>query len=369
MSIRRTLSAPSSWRKIIACAALLFLGGAVAPAVAQITADLQLLPSQIYYISDFDVNGTGGASDIFTLTLMNSSGNPFPARLRIFMTSDGTPTPIVDGTIQTTLNPGTQTLTYRNFRGLNAQVINFTYNSNALGQITDAVLRTGRLPSGTYYITIQVSPVNSSQILATDTETLIISNPITLDLISPGQLAGGAECPLVFSNLPQFTWNSDADRFLFTLCEKLPTNSSPEDVMQNPPRLQRTLRRGQDFFGTPSFLYPSSGLQLQPGHIYYWQITILTSSTSGEVRLPGEIWCFQLQSQMGGDRALMLQELLSLLASLGLDDAADLFAPGGPLEGHLPTGRVTINGQIVDLQELFAMLRGGSAKIKSFSVE
>lgn len=341
----------------------------ISPAGAQVTADLQLIPSQIYYISDFDINGTGAAADLFNLTI-NNAGAAMPARLRIFMTSDRSALPIVDGLVQATLNPGGQTLTYRNFRGLNAQVISFTYNVDAVGQITDAVLRTGRLPSGTYYITVQVLSANTGQLLATDTAVLVITNPTTLDLISPGQLAGGAECPLIFSNLPQFTWNSDADRFLLTICEKLPSNSSPEDVMQNPPRFQRILNRGADFWGTPSFLYPSSALPLQPGRIYYWQITALTTSTSGEVRLPGEIWCFQVQNDMGGgNRALMLQELLSLLASLGWDDLQDLFAPGAPLEAHLPTGRVIINGRIVDVNELFAMLRGGAIRIKSFSVE
>lgn len=346
-------------------AALTISGWGGQNAEAQVTADLQLIPSQVYFLSDFDVNGTGGASDLFNLTV--TSQNSVGARIRIFMTSSLSSTPIVDGTIQVNLNAGPQNFTYRNFRGLNTQVINFIYNSSAVGQITDAVARTGRLPSGTYFITVQVSIDGAPA--AQDREILIISNPITLDLISPGQLAGQAECPVSFSNLPQFSWNSDVDRFLLTICERLPSNTSPEDVMQNPPRLQRMLTRGQDFFGTPSFLYPSSGLPLQPGRVYYWQVTALTTSTSGEVRLPGEIWCFQIQNVMGGDRALRLQELLALLASLGLDDAADLFAAGGPLEGYLPTGRVTINGKIVDLDELFATLRGGTARIKSFSVE
>jgi hypothetical protein len=261
-------------------------------AEAQVTADLQLIPSQVYFLSDFDVNGTGGASDLFNLTV--TSPNLVGASIRIFMTSSLSSTPIVDGTIRVTLNPGPQTFTYRNFRGQNAQVISFSYNPNAVGTITDAVARTGRLPSGTYFITVQVNVIDGPA--AQDREILIISNPITLDLISPGQLAGQADCPVSFSNLPQFSWNSDVDRFLLTICEKLPSNTSPEDVMQNPPRLQRMLTRGQDFFGTPSFLYPSSGLPLQPGRVYYWQVTALTTSTSGEVRLPGEIWCFKFKT-------------------------------------------------------------------------
>ncbi len=329
---------------------------------------------QIFYVSDLDLNGTGSAIPFFNLTISNNTGAPVNVVLRARLLSDRFSQPLVEAVTQPfPLNPGTlPLLTYRDFRGFGntIQINRFTYNRQGVGDINNALLQTGRLPSGTYIIQVDVlSPSNPDVPIARGQDVLVISNPITLDLISPGQLAGGAECPVVFSNLPQFTWNSDADRFLFTLCEKLPTNTSPEDVMQNPPRLQRILNRDTDFFGTPSFLYPSSGLPLQPGRVYYWQITILTTSTSGEVRLPGEIWCFQMPNQMGGDRALMLQELLSLLASLGLDDVADLFAAGGPLEGHLPTGRVTINGQIVDLQELFAMLRGGSAKIKSFSVE
>ncbi len=355
---------------VITCCAL------TAPnAGAQVAADLQLISSQIYYISDFDINGVGNATDFFNLTL--TSDVPVPAntvRLRMRMTSNNQT--LIEGTTRSlpfNLPQGQliPPITYRDFRGFGGrgiQIDRFTYNSNSLGQITDAVLRTSRLPSGTYVVTVEVISTSGATI-ASDQAVLVISNPITLDLISPGQLAGGAECPVIFSNLPQFTWNSDASRFLLTVCEKLPNNSGPEDVMQNPPRFQRILNSGADFFGTPSFLYPSSALPLQPGRIYYWQITVITTSTSGEVRLPGEIWCFQMQNEMGGDRALMLQELLSLLASLGVDDIEDLFAAGGPLERNLPTGRVIINGQIVDLNELFAMLRGGAMKIKSFSVE
>ncbi|MGH7493427.1 MAG: hypothetical protein ACREOO_13690 [bacterium] len=374
MSVSAMFHATGRLPRIAALAASVTLFSVAAQKVeAQVTFNLQLIPSQIYFISDFDVNGTGGASDLFKLNVTNNNAVAIQATLRMFLTSSLSSSSIVDATILVTLNPGPpQTFTYRNFRGQNAQVISFTYNASTVGQITDAVARTGRLPSGTYFITVQVRGVDGTPLqppVQDQVIPLIISNPITLDLISPGQIAGQAECPMVFSNLPQFTWNSDANRFLLTICEKLPSNTSPEDVMQNPPRLQRTLSSGQDFFGTPSFLYPSTGLPLQPGRVYYWQITALTTSTSGEVRLPGEIWCFQVQGEMGGDRALRLQELLSLLASLGLDDVADLFAAGGPLEGYLPTGRVIINGQIVDLNELFITLRGGTTKIKSFTVE
>jgi hypothetical protein len=151
-----------------------------------------------------------------------------------------------------------------------------------------------------------------------------------------------------------------------TVCEVLPNNSSPEDVMQNEPRLQRLIQRGVDFIGSPSLIYPSGALPLQFGKTYYWQVQAIISSPSGEVRLPSEIWCFQISSINNPGGSALIQQLLNLLGS---SDLEALFAEGGPLQGFKPTGVASINGRRIELAALLNMLRNQSIKAVSVQVE
>ena len=352
---------------ILMLATLASVGLSAQSAVAQVAVDLQLIDNVIYYISDFDITGGGRPVDLFSCSF---NGAPRSLKLRVLMSSDRFPTPLLEALTRPFAFSGNLLISYRDFRNTNPNISveRFTYNSDQLGQLGDAILRTGQLPSGRYDITVQALDP-SGALLGQDTETLIISNPISLDLISPGQYAGMSECPTLFSPLPQFTWNSDADKFIITVCEQLPTNTSIEDVMQNPPRVRMTLRRNQDFFGTPTFQYPTGGLPLQPGRVYYWQVIALIQSASGEVQLPSEIWCFKIHSNDAQQTAVQMQQLMSLLASLGLQELWELFKPGGPLANFQPTGKIIMNGKSIDLAELLMLLQNGSIKIKGYNVE
>lgn len=261
--------------------------------------------------------------------------------------------------------------TYQDFRGRgtnpDVSIENFSYNSESVEDINNVILKTGRLPSGTYYFNITlIDTQNPSAPPLLERREFEISNPTTLDLISPGAPVGGSECFAQFGLLPQFKWDSNADRFLITVCEAMPTNSSPEDVMQNEPRLQRLVQRGSDFFGSPSFLYPPGGLPLEYGKTYYWQVQAVIDVPSGEMRLPSEIWCFQISAIGDPGAEIMLQQLLSLLNS---DDFEALFREGGPLHGFRLTGAAALNGRRLNLTELLTFLRSRSVRVVSTQVE
>ena len=327
--------------------------------------NLQLTPelqnAQILRISDFNVTGSGSVSRLFNLTINTDA--PTQVILHFRLTSDRFPgTIIVDATSQRLDIPGSRSLSYQELtRG---GTINF--DAQSLQELTDTILKIGRLPIGIYTFTVTAEDVLRPNLRASDDKQIIVSNPTTLDLIFPGAPVGGKECAVQFGPLPQFKWDSGADRFLLTVCEALPTNSSPEDVMQNEPRLQRLIRRNLDFFGSPSFMYPSGGLPLEFGKTYYWQIHAILGSASGEVRLPSEIWCFQISAlgNPGGD--LLLQQLFSLLNS---SEFAALFSDGGPLHGFKPTGEVMLNGRRMDLSQLLAFLRSQTVRTVSMQVE
>jgi hypothetical protein len=326
----------------------------------QLTPELQ--NAQILRISDFNITGSGSVSRLFNLTIMNT-GAPTQVLLRFRLTSDRFPgIVIVDATSQRFDIPtGSRLLTYQELTS--GGIINF--DDESLQELTDTILQIGRLPIGIYTFTVTAEDQRQN-LQVSDSQQIVVSNPTTLELISPGAPVGGNECFVQFGPLPQFKWDSSADQFLITVCEALPTNSSPEEVMQNEPRLQRMVQRNIDFFGSPSFMYPSGGLPLEFGKTYYWQIHAIIGSASGEVRLPSEIWCFQISAlgNPGGD--LLLQQLFSLLNS---NEFAALFSDGGPLHGFKPTGEVMLNGRRMDLSQLLAFLRSQTVKTVSMQVE
>ncbi|MCI0691435.1 hypothetical protein L0337_05440 [candidate division KSB1 bacterium] len=329
--------------------------------------------SQILRVSDFNITGSGSVSELFILKIINT-GAPTEVILRLEFRSSRYPDPIVEASTRPftmATSPIPRTLTYQDFRGRGANpdvtIDNFSYNSESVEDITDAVLKTGRLPSGTYFFNITlINTQNPGASPPPEQREFEISNPTTLDLISPGAPVGGSECFAQFGLLPQFKWDSNADRFLITVCEVLSTNSSPEDVMQNEPRLQRLVQRGSDFFGSPSFIYPPGGLPLEYGKTYYWQVQAMIDAPSGEVRLPSEIWCFQISAIGDPGTEIMLQQLLSLLNS---GEFEALFNEGGPLHGFRLTGAAALNGRRLNLAELISFLRSRPVRVVSTQVE
>ncbi|MDZ7291392.1 MAG: hypothetical protein ONB44_09425 [candidate division KSB1 bacterium] len=336
--------------------------------------DFSLINAQILRISDFNITGSGSIAPIFTLVIENRSGAPATeAILRFELRNNRFTGTIVEASTRPfPMGSGQQrSFTYQDFRGhgTNADVTidEFKYNAQSVDAITDAVLKTGRLPSGRYQFVITLSDAhNPGAPPSTATQILDISNPTTLDLISPGAPAGRGECLTQFGLLPQFKWDSNADRFQLIVCEALPGNSSPEVVMQNEPRLRQIVQRGVDFWGSPSFMYPSGGLPLEYGKTYYWQVHAILESPSGELRLPSEIWCFHISPPGSSGGEVMLQQLMSLLNSREFEA---LFREGRPLHRYRPTGEVTLNGRRIDLSELIAFLRNHPLRKVSLQVE
>ncbi len=339
---------------------------------------LAVVESQVFFISDFDIAGGGSAAELFRLTIQNNTGVFSRALIDLTFRKDGNAGPIVRSrTDPFDMPPGRERrFTYRDFRGTgengDVTIARYDYDPNAVDNIIDNVLRTGRLPNGRYFLSVTVSELagdgGAVEIYSEEKELFVSSLP-SLDLVAPGMPAGGMECPVVFTNLPQFKWDSEADVFVLTVCELLPTNSGPEDVMQNPPRLRLRLQRNLHFFGSPTLQYPSEGLPLQEGRTYYWQVNAIVPTQTGELELPGQIWCFRISTFGGSENELLLQQLLSLLQSLGLQDINQLFEAGGPLEGYLPSGTVMLNGRRIDLNELISQLRANARRLSGFAVE
>jgi hypothetical protein len=344
------------------------------PQGLSINAFLSVPSGSVIYLSDFNITSSGSSAQIFSLAISSTPASS--VTLEFIMSSAKYNADIIEAkTDPFDLGPEGRTFDNRLFgsgtAGITIDYLRF--NTQIANELQNAILRTGRLPDDTYTILLRLAsvdnPVNSVQ----QTLPLEISNPTTLSLVSPGSNAGSGECYELYTTLPLFQWDSNADQFEITICEQLPTNGTPEDVMQNRPRVQARLINGVHFTGKPSFLYPTSGvLPLQEGHTYYWQVAGIVNSPSGEIRLPSEIWCFKLAELGGAGANYSLQQILSLLSGIGGGEIEALFASGGALEGFSPTGVILLDGKRVDISGLVQVvnqLKNGSKQVKGITVE
>lgn len=326
-----------------------------------VTVDLQLFipDAGILFLNDLNLTNLDGAPLIFAVTIQNyfmvqkelilhfgirrgndelldGMSNPFPINpfpARIYLTS------------QTLLSDGGQ---------YSLQNIDI---GNATGELRDAVLAQGKLPTGLYqfFVEVDYEKNNVSQRTVIDVVEIAINNPTTLDLISPGMPAEMGEPIEIYTTLPLFQWHSNATEFRITVCEKLPTNNSPADVMNNEPRLQQMVPPNQTYF-----LYPPSGpgaWPLEEGKTYYWQIVAIAQSSSGPVELPGEIWAFKIGDTSGGMFSIEHQQLVAFLTSFfGDGKLGELFENGGALDGFTFTGVMLNNDRPMSQEDLLAFI-------------
>lgn len=329
-----------------------------------VTVDLQLfIPDNgIIFFDDIDLSNMSNAPVLFSITLTNNDTNSKIIRLQIGMKRNGQE--IIKGTTYPfPLQPGVTSLTNRDL-GINPD---FSETDINLGELQEIVYATGKLPEGQYEFFVRVLLEQST--IHQDIEILNISGPPTvLDLLAPGQLAENNNLMEIYTALPFFLWHSNASKFRITICEKLPTNNSPADVMNNEPRLQQIV---ENF---TFFQYPASSVwPLEPGKTYYWQIVAITESSSGPVELESEIWGFKIGNISAGMLAIYHQQLLNLLFSILNDgDLRALFESGGALDGFTFTGVMLNNGRMIAMEDLLAIVEqvfSGRIIVDGFVVE
>ncbi len=333
-----------------------------------ISVDLQLfIPDNgVIFLNDIDLTNISNAPLLLGITITNNY--PDPKEIQLELGIKRNEQDIIKGmTYPFTIQPGVTYLTNRDL-GINPD---FSYTEINLGELEEIVYTTGKLPEGEYefFVRILLKQLNVTE----DSEILTISNPPTvLDLLSPGQPAENNNLMEIYTTFPFFLWHSNASKFRITVCEKLPRNTSPADVMNNEPRCQKTQEFEENF---PKFFqYPSFGSRpLQPGKTYYWQIVAISESSDGPVELESEIWGFKINNLTGGTLSMKHQQLLAyLMTYFGGKAIADLFESGGELENFTFTGVMFDNDRPITMEDLNAIVEkiiSGDITIANFFVE
>ncbi len=324
-----------------------------------VTVDLELfIPNNgIFFINDLNLTHLKRAPLLFAVTIKNWFSVPKQLMLRFGIRRDNQT--LIDGTTNLfTISPFPAQIYLTNHNilteGQHYSIQNYDIG-DAADPLLKAILAQGKLPSGDYHFFVEVTYEKNAtfQRAVFDEEVIRISFSTTLDLISPGQPADGGDLMELYTTLPFFQWHSTAERFRLTVCEKLPFNNSPQDVMNNEPRLSQVIER-RTFFQYP----PSGAWPLEPGKTYYWQVVAITESTSGPVEMHSEIWGFKIANLTQGAGTIEQQQLLSLLLLiLGDSRLAALFGSGGELDGYSFTGVMLKNGQILTHDDLVEIVQ------------
>lgn len=244
-----------------------------------------------------------------------------------------------------------RSITNRDFA--NIEIVEYDFNFDLL---EDAIWGTAKLPSGVYTFVLKIVNYNNPEDSEEASSLFSVANPTSVSLITPGGEPGDEEG--IFTTYPQFQWESTADQFQLTVCEKLPEDASPDEVMNKLPHYQ-TIVDNQTFLE-----YPISGVRsLEPGHTYYWQVEALVSTSGGETEIQSEIWGFTVADE--GEFTSLLLELTDLLWE-EFGDILDI------LENYFPTGKIDMNGKTISIDELRGYLqdlRSGKYKITNVSVK
>jgi len=349
----------------------LILFGLIAPPLlshAQIILDADFFNRdiQVFYLSDFDFTGRGRSPLIFWIRIKNdNTARDLKISLEIRSQRFGSLARGVSRPFH--MAPG-QVLRMDNrdlVRGRSPFELQ-DYRLESPGEmLREGILATGRLPSDTYFFKLEVWDIRDPSVRTSKELSLQVSNPTRIELISPGVQAGEATLPEIYTTLPQFVWESNASEFILTVCEKLPTNSSPEDVMNNEPRFRRRVR-------STAVVYPTTGAwPLEEGKEYYWQVKAIMYTSRGPIELESEIWGFRIGQISQGNLTQLQIQIINLLRQILPTDVFQALV-GDRGERFRPTGMVLNDGTPMSLEELVRLLhrfQQGELEAQNYQIE
>lgn len=337
-----------------------------------ITATPQSSDVQTFMLSDFNFSGRGtSATRLFTLEIRNWTTEPRGCELeiQIIAASQGllaggrTKSFIVEE-----MGKPPIIITNQNLFGEAHRFRLQNYQIEAAGnELSSILLATGRLPSDSYIFRFILYELDSGMSPEQAEISFFLTNPNTLDLISPGSVANSADEGLIYTPYPLFRWESDMNVFKLIIAERLPDaqdDLSPEEIMQQRVIFERILTLGQreilsdmpqgETVPSTLYQYPVAGARLlEDGKTYYWQIIGLVKSSGAPLEFPSEIWKFRV---IGSDPAQRLTPLQQQILNLVRELDSSLLIPAGDLHGFIPTETVTKNGVQLGDEEIINVL-------------
>ena len=246
-------------------------------------------------------------------------------------------------------------------------------------QMFSAIIQTGQLPDGVYTFRVVATSEDGQQIVKED--ILNISNPATLQLVSPGGILADTTLNEVYTSFPVLQWESDpcnytnpitgesGCEFFIRLAEfKSQEHSSMDQAIESVTRLPLDQSLGFEpvGFGVTTFQYPTDAGDLEPGKVYVWQIRKDMTTTAGTEQLMSDIMSFKVKDFTSTESSDPGSEDMSpagmaLRSLIGDELANQIFGSGGEAEGMAANGTITLNGESVDVSFVQSLVSMGIA--------
>jgi hypothetical protein len=369
-------------------------------AFPQIEFDVHWTPYVTYYLSMVDINTGESNMPIFLSELSRESGAPdsisVDIEFEIIIDSDAlgvvNETLVKVETTQPLILSAPIHLSNMDLNLTTDQVFDDQGNPVALHlDITEqldmeqaekmfsAILQTGQLPDGVYTFRVVATSENGEQIVKED--VLNISNPATLQLVTPGGILSDTTINEVYTSYPVLQWESDPCNYINPItgdsgCEyfirvaefKSQEHSSMDQAIESVTRLPLNQSLGFEpiGFGVTTFQYPTDGGDLEPGKVYVWQIRKDLTTTSGTEQLLSDIMSFKVKDFTSTESNDSASEDTSpagmALRALISDELANqIFGSGGEAGGMVANGHITLNGESVDVLFVQSLVSMGIA--------
>ena len=247
--------------------------------------------------------------------------------------------------------PGSRSITNLDL-GRTIPVNRAQIRDDAKHRLEETALPGGSIPAGQYRFMVDVTVGETTSRTAFE---IIISNPTTLELLSP---VDGDQFATQF---PLFQWIYDGPSSRISIFEELPGQSSLEEAASGVPQFSTTSTSN-------SLQYPSSGARLlEPGKTYVWFVEGLSNTSGGtSIGRKSALRSFTV----GSDGAQSLSSILDDLAR-AMPQYQSLFNELKS-QGFTTAGTLRLNGttiSVTDLQRLLNRLRTSPDAVTSVVVE
>ncbi len=327
------------------------------------------------FINDLDLTQKGTSPLLFWIRFQNSQQTASSVFFRVTFIFENRFTGQVSEILQGQSKPfdvpvvGLSLTNQDFFSGTGAYGLKeYRINKETASDILDYILSSGKIPAGHYKFIFNLFNSQDHNQLDETAISFMISDQISIDLISPGDRADISDIIEIYTKLPHFRWESNATTFRLRVCEKMPGNNSPEEAMNNAPRFEYVAENQK------SVQYPvANAFPLEIGLTYFWQITALVATSNTTIEYPSEIWGFRIadvQENVKNSKHFQILNYLKIL--LGDDNYRQIFGENGALKNYQSTGIVRKNGAHINLQELNTLLvalSNNEIQIENFRIE
>ena len=241
-------------------------------------------------------------------------------------------------------------------------------------EMFSAIVQTGQLPDGIYTFRVTAVSENGERVTAED--ILNISNPATLQLVSPGGILADTTLNEIYTTFPVFQWESDpcninvgCEYFIRVAEFNSQEHSSVDQAVESVTRLPLDQSMGFEpvGFGVTTFQYPTDAGDLEAGKVYVWQIRKDLVTTAGTEQLLSDIRAFKVKDFTTTEGGTSTEDTspagIALRTLIGDEMAEQIFGSGGEAEGAFATGNITLNDESVDVSFVQSLVSMGVATL------